>query len=206
VMKGIVVFWLALLFLSGCNSVQNDTNTTDTKPYILNTSTPYALKEQKAQEQELQQKALDVEVIKVESAQEIAKINMQRDIAIEKIKAESLLEQQKLQQQIALNEHSIATKKEDNDLYIHKYYVVATLLGFFVVAALLFLLYRNYNKTKMQIHKDNLEKERAFHEDELKLRLAEKMLDTIASENINEDDKQDLIRTLKNETKLISKS
>ncbi len=144
-----------------------------------------------------------VAVIEAESRKEVAQIHMQRDLELERIKKASKSEEVTAQKEIAFKKQDTIGKQEEN--FNDRYNTIVIIGALFLLTAMgllvYFLLKRREDKLKM--HEDNIEKEMILKEKELQVRMATKILDTIASGNLDKEEERRLIETFEKSNKVL---
>jgi len=138
-----------------------------------------------------------------------SKNEAQKEIELAKIKASQALELQKIEQRYKLQELELKKQKELIELENQKLlaqkelelkervlYLSLILLLILLIAGLtLFYFYRK-RQDKLQAYKDNLEKYFRMKENESKIAIANKIIDTIASGKLSPQQEQRLLGVL----------
>ncbi|MEA3372917.1 MAG: hypothetical protein U9Q62_04425 [Campylobacterota bacterium] len=145
--------------------------------------------------------AVKIATIEAESRKEVATIQMQRDLELERIKKESKTEEVTAKKEIAFKEQDTIERQEDNINNRYNTIVIIGSLFLLVAMGLLvyFLLKRREDKLKM--HEDTIEKEMTLKEKELQVQMATKILDTIASGTLDKEEERRLIETFEKSNK-----
>jgi uncharacterized protein HemX len=177
-----------LLLLFGC---EDDTQ----KPYLMGQKPPQS-KPVYAAPGKPKENAVTIAKIEAENKKEIAVINMQRDLGLQKIEQESKRHEVDASKEIALKAQEAQTVQENNDYTIKK--STLTLLALFAAAvlALAFYFFRKWRQERVEMHRAEIEKELVIKEKELQVKMAEKILDTIASGKLSQEEERRLIETL----------
>lgn len=182
-----------------------------------------ALKEQELKfNQLLKQKELEQNQI-IQTQEMNAKIEKDKallasnkEIELEKIKAafekEKLVvlnKEKDLKHSISKQENdlkfSLAQQEKGNDLEIKKYVVIFATLLLIIITISLFIYFSNRRKDKLRAYEDNLNKYFREKENQTKLEIAKKVLDTIASGNLTSEQENKLISTLNNDNQTNNK-
>jgi hypothetical protein len=178
----------ALLLLLGCEDEPQ-------KPYLMGekppqTRTVYTISSKPKTD------AVAIARIEAESKKEIAAINMQRDLELQKIEQQTKLHEVAADKEIALKAQEVQTAQENNDYTLRK--STLTLLALFAAAllALAFYFFRKWRQEKVQMHRAEIEKELTIKEKELQVKMAEKILDTLASGKLSQEEERKLIEAL----------
>ena len=113
---------------------------------------------------------------------------------------QSALKKQELEQQKVKELELIAQKtlraQEQKELEFKRYIIALVALIIIIVAFFLFYYYKKKREDKLTAYNDNLRKYFLQKENEVKLRIAEKILDTVASGNLSPEDQRKLIEVM----------
>lgn len=189
-MRYALLVWI-IFFVSGCGE-----GTQRQQPYIMgqNAKGPYAATTQAKSEK------IETAKIEAESNEKIAKINMQRDIEVQKLKSSTDVTKATIEKEVAIEEagnRKIALENE-HSFSITLLYIVGIAM---VLLFLFFLYYTGKNrKERLKKHEDELLFKLKSKEQELKVHMAEKMLDSIASGKLSPEQETRLIEALENTT------
>jgi len=184
-MKLILLLLLALFF-TACNLTESKEDIAAKK-----------LEQKKAFEEKIANtKEIQLKKIDAQKEQELAKINSQTTLAT--LEKKQLLEKIKLEAQ-ADKEASQAKLHEfqrQDSMEIKRYLL---LILFFVLLSASFFIYRYFkqrHEDKLKAYEDNLDK--YFHQQEnmTKMRIAEKIIDTVASGKLAKEQEGELIKAL----------
>ncbi|MEJ2499943.1 MAG: hypothetical protein P8Y65_02220 [Campylobacterales bacterium] len=181
---------LALLLLTGCGEGNRQ------QPYLMgqNPKGPYA-----AQTQERSEK-IETAKIQAETQKEIARINKERDIEVQKLISETDVTKADINKAVAIEE--VETKKTAIEKE-HEYSTYLLLLFGAGLALLFFFLfyYTGKNrKERLKKHEDDLMFKLQAQEQEMKMKMAEKLLDSIGSGKLSPEQENRLIETLEQTT------
>ena len=138
---------------------------------------------------------------------EIAKIKAQKELEIQKIERElklKELELQKERQKIELENKKLLAQKE---IEVKKQFLIYSLIALvlIIVSILIILYFYKKRKDKILAYHDNLEKYFRMKENEAKIAIANKIIDTIAEGKLTPDQEQRLLGVLKGDIKEIPK-
>ena len=167
---------------------------------VFNTKKVETLKEQN---QKLQQQ---IELKKEQNELELQK---------QKLSAEALLERERLKKQTELEKVKIEKQhqkelelirqktlleeeKRKNELY--RYALLLLALVLLIAAFFLYLYLKRKREDEITAYNDNLKKYFLFKENEMKMKMAEKILDTIKEGSLSDEDQKKLIGVLHSHT------
>jgi len=200
-MKLVTFLLLALLF-SGCDFIDN----------LINTTVQQELKKQKEENLLLEEKLKEAKEVKLKeidakTRQELAKIEAQKELQkikkeqmLEKIRLEADLQKQKVQLDVEKQKALLAQKmtqlRLESDLEIKRYFVLIILIILIIATYFIYLYFQRRHADKLRAYQDNLDK--YFHQQEnmTKMRIAEKIIDTVASGNLDKHQETELIKAL----------
>ncbi len=183
---------LLLFILSGCNE-----GGTNTRPYISGN-------QQQAQQSPARYGLRNTDnvaaaKVKAESEKEIARINMEKEVLIQKLKGATEVEKAELNKEISLkqvaaDQHKAVIKKDIaitqdqtqlqialNKLELEKW--ILLIVGLFILALVIFVFYNtNRNrKERLKVHEDKLKQELLIKEQQMRVQIAERLIDAMAS-------------------------
>ncbi len=143
-----------------------------------------------------------------------SKSEAQKEIELAKIKAKQSLELQKIEQTYKLKELELEKQKEllelqnqkyiaQRELELKKQFLIFSLLGLLAIILAILIIFYFYKKRKDKLiaYHDNLEKYFRLKENEAKVAIANKIIDTIAEGKLSPDQEQRLLGVLKGDTK-----
>ena len=146
-------------------------------------------------------------------ALERSKNEAQKEIELARIKAKQALELQKIEQAYKLKELELKKQKElialENQKYIaqkeielKKIFLFASLAGLLLIlfVVMIILYFYKKRKDKLQAYNDNLEKYFRMKENEAKIAIANKIIDTIAEGKLSAEQEQRLLGVLQGNT------
>lgn len=132
---------------------------------------------------------LDKNSLAVKKDLELAKIN--KDLEKEKMVKENLAKE---------NEYKLQSQEQANAIEIQRYYIILAGFVLLVISAALFVYFNNRRKDKLKAYEDNLEKYFRQKENQARIEVANKIIDTIASGKLNQDQEQRLLSTINGNT------
>lgn len=162
---------------------------------------------------ELQEKKQVLELKKLQVAQEkeLALLELQKSLAT--IEKEKMLSLQKMHNDIKEKELSANSEKElelikqklalqesNNTLNFQLYLFVFLGLMIIVIAFFIFYYLKKKRENELLAYNDNLKKYFYMKENETRLKIAEKILDTICEGDLSSENQQKLIHAFSNET------
>ncbi len=172
---------LAFLFFSGCDADLFNTKKVDTlEKEKQELQTKLKTKQQQIQaelekEKLSTQAALEKEKLKTQAEIEKARIEKEKQQELEKIRQQSIIEQE----------------KSKNELIRYGFMLLALLM--IIAAFFIYLYFKRKREDKLRAYEDNLKKYFLFKENEMKLKLAEKILDTVKEGELSKEDQKKLI-------------
>jgi len=161
---------------------------------------------------ELQEKkhALELKKLQVSQEKEMAVLEMQKSLA--SIEKEKVIELQKMQNDIKEKELSTNSEKElelikqklalqesTNDLSFQMYLLIFLALIVSVIAFFIFFYLKRKREDELRAYNDNLKKYFYMKENESRMKIAEKILDTIAEGELSKENEQKLINAFSKE-------
>lgn len=180
-----------VLLLAGCGD-----GTSRQQPYLM------GQKPHGSYATQIKQRSEKIETAKIEAQaqKEIALINKERDIEVQKLISETDVAKAGINKEVAIEE--VAVKKTA----IEKEHEYGTyLLWLFGAALLLLFLFLFYytaknRKERLKKHEDELMAKLRLQEQEMKMKMAEKMLDSITSGKLSPEQETRLIDALEHTT------
>ncbi|WOE69993.1 hypothetical protein RZR97_00025 [Hydrogenimonas thermophila] len=148
-------------------------------------------------------KISDEKRLELESKKEIAKIEMQKAIEIEKIKAEVekakiLNSKDKFLKEIEVQIDELKASKN------FKFWIIFTTLVIFgVIVWLIYKLFKHHQATKLKIHREKIEAEKELKEKELQVRVVEKMIDAMGEGKLSEEQQKLLLESINKSSKIL---
>ena len=161
-----------------------------------------AFEEKIANSKEVQLKKIDAQ-----KEQALAKINSQTTLAklekeqlLEKIKLEAAAEKEKLLLAQAKEKEAadarLRTIDHQDSMEIKRYLLVILFLILVIASYFIYLYFKRKHDDQLRAYQDNLDK--YFHQQEnmTKMRIAEKIIDTVASGKLEREQERELIKAL----------
>jgi len=144
--------------------------------------------------------AVAVANIEAQSQKEIALINKERDLEIKALEVKTKLTEIETKNALAVKEHNLTSMVKEQEIAFKNStltLISVALVAFFLLAVYIF---RKRREDRLKMHEDALQQEVYLKEKELQVKMAEKILDTIASGNLSPEREQHLLETLNNTT------
>ena len=144
--------------------------------------------------------AVAVANIEAQSQKEIALINKERDLEIKALEVKTKLTEIETKNALAVKEHNLTSMVKEEELALKNStltLISVALVAFFLLAIYIF---RKRREDRLKMHEDALQQEVYLKEKELQVKMAEKILETIASGNLSQEREQHLLETLNNTT------
>ncbi|MEE8588162.1 MAG: hypothetical protein V3S80_02305 [Sulfurimonadaceae bacterium] len=180
---------VTLFFIAGCG---ND-----------NRQNPYMMGEKPADQKRVytvpykqKDSAVTIAAIEAETQKEIAKINKERDVELQKMEQNTKLAELKTQNEMAVKEHNLSSFVKESEFAFKNSTLIVIALAMISLLALTLYIFRKRREDKLKMHEDELQKEMYIREKELQVKMAEKILDTIASGKLSEEREQHLLESL----------
>lgn len=192
-MKTLILTLLLLLF-SGCELFESAAEKSEKQA-----KEKQAFEKKVADSKEIQLKKLsaqtDKELALINSKKELALIKKEKEL--EKIRLASELEKQRIllaqDKERAIFEQKLAHTNQINNMELKRYFVLILGLLALVSAFFIFYYFKKRREDKLRTYNDNLQKYFHQKENEARLKIAEKMLDTIGSGNLDKSQENQLI-------------
>ncbi|WP_434658286.1 hypothetical protein [Sulfurimonas sp. NW9] len=191
------IFLFLLLFFSACNL-------TESKEELAakQLAQKKAFEEKVADTKEIQLKQIDAQ-----KEQELAKINAQTTLAkmekaqlLEKIKLEAAAQKEKMLLAQAKEKEAFEAKLRDLErqdaMELKRYLLLILFFVLVITTYFIYLYFKRRHDDKLRAYQDNLDK--YFHQQEnmTKMRIAEKIIDTVASGKLGKEQESELIKAL----------
>jgi hypothetical protein len=182
---------LSILLLAGCGE-----NNRQQQPYLMgqNPKGPYAVQARERSEK------IETAKIQAETQKEIARINKERDIEVQKLISETDVTKADINKAVAMEE--VQTKKTAIEKE-HEYSSYLLLLFGAGLALLFFFLFHytgKNRKERLKKYEDEMMYKLRLQEQEMKMKMAEKLLDSIGSGKLSPEQENRLIETLEHTT------
>lgn len=145
--------------------------------------------------------------IEARTKRDLAEITMRKELASEHLQKELELqkiqhaaEKEKLSIDKALELERIRQKtvrlEQENRLELQKYIVLLSALVILLIAGAVYFFVKNRREDKLRAYNDNLEKYFRTKENEMRYKIADKVLDTVSSGGLSKEQEAQLLDTL----------
>ena len=138
-----------------------------------------------------------------ETKKEIAKIEMQKAIEIEKLRTEALKEKTLSEKEISLKKIELQKSKIDNLKRFDNWIILITIFAFITTVWLIYKLFKYQQTTKLKIHREKIEAKKELQEKELQVRVVEKMIDAISEGKLSEEQQKYILEVLNKSDKIL---
>jgi len=151
-----------------------------------------------------QKQELALKTLQAQQDKDLATLEMQKSLAT--IEKEKTLELQKLQNEIKAQElntnseaelelikQKVTLQESNNDLDFQKYLLMFLALLLIVVSGFIFYYFKKKRDNELRAYEDNLKKYFYHKENEARLKIADKILDTLKGGNLSQENEQKLI-------------
>ncbi len=199
-MKWIVILIITLLF-SGCNLLESE----EEKAQKIEQE-KVAFEKKVAESKEVQLEKLSTQTKKelaiLESKKELATIEKEREL--EKIRMQSELEKQRIvlaqEKEQAIFDQKMQQRVQMDNMELKRYMIIVLALFILLISFFLFYYFKKRREDKLRSYNDNLQKYFHHKENEARVKIAEKMLDTIGSGNLDKAQENQLIGAFSGES------
>lgn len=185
----LILLIVTLSFFAGCGE-DNRQN-----PYMMGEK-PADSKRVYTVSEKPKETAVTIATIEAETQKEIAKINRERDVELQKMEQNTKLAELKTQNEMAVKEHNLSAYVKESEFAFKNSTLFVITLAALSSLALALYVFRKRREDKLKMHEDELQKEMYIRDKELQVKMAEKILDTIASGKLSEEREQHLLETL----------
>lgn len=179
-MKTLFILLILLLF-HGCNTEHKNK-----QPYLMN---------QHANVIKGESEKIRLMKMEANAKKEIAEIEKQQAIEVAKIHQKAEVEKATINKDVALVKNKTELIKEDNTFNIQKWLLILVGILSSIIAFYIFYNAQKSRKSKVEMHHNELEQQRILKEQEMRYRMAEKMLDTLSSGKLSDEQETKLIDT-----------
>jgi large-conductance mechanosensitive channel len=193
-----LLLFLAIFFLASCQESNNKT-----RPYLYGTTNEHKTvryNDAITEKRELAQ-------IDAKTKEEIARIDMQKAIEVQKLKSSaevqkatleqnSSIEKAKINKEVALSEQALTKELHASDSSMQKWWLLAVIVGLIIVLFFIYLMVRKRHTLQMQLQNEKLEHEKQLKEQEMRMHMANKILDTLSSGKISQEQQNRLLNAL----------
>ena len=134
----------------------------------------------------------------LKTQKELAQIEAKKSVELEKIGAETRLKELELQKEreLELMREKEKLLKIEHEQAMQRYIFIGAVLLLLLAGAALLWYFDRRRKDKLRAYEDNLKKYFHQKENEARVKIAEKILDTVASKNLDDRQRAQLIEAL----------
>jgi len=140
----------------------------------------------------------DIKLKKIESKKELALI--QKNKELDKIKLQAEVNQASLrldkEKEIELFEQNLKLQKQQNELETNRYLMFLAALVIVIISFFIFYYFKKRHENQLKSYEDNLKKYLQQKENDSRNKIAEKLIDTIASGKLDKDQEATLLTAL----------
>ncbi|BBG64707.1 hypothetical protein NNO_0006 [Hydrogenimonas sp.] len=182
---------LSILIFSGCE-------TTNQKPRVIEREQGKIDYAKSILGQKSRTEAKDLKKMELESQKEIARIEMQKAIEVERVKAEAKKAEIQSRKEIELKKAELKKSEIEKERSENSLFVIVTVLFLAVLSTLLYRLFREHQRTKLQLHKERMAHEANMKEKELQAKIVEKLIEAAGSGKLTPEQHERLMNSLHN--------
>ncbi len=185
----------AVLIFSGCETTQQKSRIIDREQHKISYAKSILGQKSEPDPKELKK-------MELESQKEIAKIQMQKAIEVERVKAEVKKAELQSRKEIALKEAEIKKSRIENEKSSDNWFIILSILFFSIFTILLYRLFREHQRTKLQLHKERMAHEANMKEKELQAQIVQKLIDAAGSGKLTPEQHERLLDSLNSSRRL----
>ncbi len=134
--------------------------------------------------------------MELESKKEIAKIQMQKEIEVERLKTEAKKTEVLSQREIELKKAELKKSEIESQKSYNEWFIALVATIFAVTVLLLYKLFREHQRVKLQLHREKMAHEASLKERELQARIVEKMIDAVGNGKLTPEQHEKLIESM----------
>lgn len=182
------LLFILIALLGGCGDGKSNT-----QPYIMGAKSP---QQAAAHATQARTERLERTKVEAEAQKEIARINMQRDIELQKIRHETEMGKAGIEKEVAVAQNAALAQHQEKELeYSTTVLYVLLAVAAAVLLALLYF-YHRHRSDKMRMHHEKLQAEMLIKEREIQAQMAEKLIDALAHGKLSAAQEEKLIDSL----------
>jgi len=189
-MRQVLLAFISVLLLAGCGDGSKQ------QPYVMgqNPKGAYTANIQARSDK------IETAKIQADAQKEIALINKERDIEVQKLISQTDVTKAGINKEVAMEE--VQTKKTaiEKDHESSTYVLIVIAVALLLLFLFLFYYTGKNRKARLKMHEDELMYKLRVQEQEMKMKMAEKMLDSITSGKLSPEQENRLIETLEHTT------
>jgi hypothetical protein len=198
-MKFLILPIFILLF-NGCNLLETEGEKADK---IETQKLAFEKKIQETKEIQLKKLSLQTqtELALLESKKELALIEKEKEL--EKIRMQTELQKQKIaleaEKEKAIFQQKMKQQEQLDKMELKRYAIFLSAMLIFVILFFIFYYFKKRREDKLLAYNDNLQKYFHHKENEARVKIAQKMLDTLGSGKLDKNQENQLIRAFSGE-------
>ncbi len=189
---------VAILLFSGCETSQQRAKLMETERQKVD----YA---KTILQQRSIREARDLKRMELESKSELAKIEMQKAIEVEKVKADVKKAEIMTRKEMALKEAEIKKSEIEKEERANNWIVTLAILFFSTLSILFYRLFKDHQRAKLQLHRERMSHEANLKEKELQARMVEKIIEAVGEGKLTPEQHERLIESLSGGRRLIGR-
>ncbi len=186
---------MAVLIFSGCETTRQKSRIIDREQHKISYAKSILGQKSEPDPKELKK-------MELESQKEIAEIEMQKAIEVERVKAEVKKAELQSQKEIALKEAEIKKSRIENEKSSDNWFIILSIIFFSILTILLYRLFREHQRTKLQLHKERMAHEANMKEKELQAQIVQKLIDAAGSGKLTPEQHERLLESLNSSRRL----
>ncbi len=191
---------ITLLFFVGCG---NDFDRS--KPYVVGLASSKTASGQQPKyygnkPETAYKSVIESAKIRAENEKEIALINKQRDITLEKLKQDTNLQKADINKEIEFKKSDTKIVVMEKSVSVQKIYMMIIALGMFFAIIFAFYFLHKRRTDRLKMHEDMLHKEMYIKDREVQAKMAERILDTLEKGKLSPEQESKLVETFTKNT------
>lgn len=184
-----VIAALLLLLIGGCGGDSNQSG-----PYLYGGATTEKIDYQAASK--AQQASRDNEQAQMRQELELQQLKNSAELEKARLEHNATLYQANLQQEVALSAQALSRELHQSQSEMQKWWIIAIIGALGIVLFFIYLIMRKRQEFIAKQQSEKLQHEKTLKEQEMRLQMAQKVLDTIASGKVSHDQQERLISAL----------
>jgi hypothetical protein len=145
--------------------------------------------------------------IEAKSHEEIARINMQKEIEVQRLKNDAVLHKTQIEtngsiqkahlnKEVALSAQELSKELQESQSVMQKWWLLGALVSLIFILFFIYLMKQKRNALQLKLQNEKLEYEKQLKEQEMRMSMATKILDTLASGQISQEHQDRLLDAL----------
>ncbi len=186
---------MAVLIFSGCETTRQKSRIIDREQHKISYAKSILGQKSEPDPKELKK-------MELESQKEIAELEMQKAIEVERVRAEVKKAELQSRKEIALKEAEIKKSRIENEKSSDNWFIILSIIFFSILTILLYRLFREHQRTKLQLHKERMAHEADMKEKELQAQIVQKLIDAAGSGKLTPEQHERLLDSLNSSRRL----